>query len=186
MSVDNYTNYDLKYDIPQFYRRDEDTEKFIELIQYAFDLIYNDIYLLSQIIDYEICDEKYLDLMIIEGGVDMDLNLTENLKRRLVKMINYIHRNAGNAAGIITVIEALTDITVQITEMTIEGFRIGEDYFGYDSITKLASGFFGKEDNYLHFIVNTPTLTAAEEDIITKIINYMKWANNTYEIRQIL
>ena len=171
--------YEAKKDIPSFYLEEEDTEKMLEIFQYAFDLVYNDISGFKDIGDYEKADEKYLDLMMIESGWTVKIEMDALIKRKIIKLAQYIYSMKGIANGMVFTVKQLLGIDIEIDDGVEEGFILNYNELGIDTILGYA-GFF------LHFFVLTPILTSEEEVKITKIINFMRWAVNTFEIKQVL
>lgn len=188
------SDYILKKDFPPFYLEEKDTEDLLDVFQTAFDTMYDEVTGFLEATDYERAEEKYLDLMLIESGWNLKIELDVDLKRKIIKIAQEMFNKKGLKQGIIDAILAITGLTCTITEILEQTFRIGKvvggggvsDYFGLDNATKKASAFLGSAGSILHFHVNTPTLTAGQLDTITKIVNFMKYSPTMYRIMQIL
>jgi phage tail-like protein len=176
-------SYDIKKDVPQHLLKYEDTVKLLEIFQHGVDLINEDIDGYTEQFDLETCEEQYLDLMLFESGWNVDIEFNTNLKRKIVKIAYYIYNQKGIENGIEFALEYLTGLAVQVNDTVKEGFVLGKE--GYPPENSLGDdtelGFGGF---YLHFIVHTEPLVAEQLTFITKMTDFMRWAVNTFEIRQ--
>jgi phage tail-like protein len=176
-------NYDIKKDVPPYLLTFEDTRKFVEIFQGSVESIHEDISGYVRQFDLEKCDEEYLDLMLYESGWNLKIELTENLKRKVVKIAYYMYNKKGSEDGLEFALGYLSGLPIQVNDTVKEGFKLGgvgfprKNSLGID--TKLGFGGF-----YLHFIVHTPPLDAFQLSLINKVTSLMKWALNTYEIKQ--
>ena len=166
-------------EIPPFYIDTEDTSKMLEIFQYSFELMYDDTSNFLRIVDYERAEEKYLDVMLIESGWIVKVEMTLSMKRKIVKLAQYIYTMKGIAKGMIYVVKQLINIVIEIADGVEEGFILNFNELGVDTILGY-SGYF------LHFIVKTPTITPEKELLVEKIIDFMRWAVNTFSIEQTL
>jgi phage tail-like protein len=186
-------DYLVKNDIPPFFLKEDDTKKFMEIFQYGLEVMHDDITGILDTITYVKCEEKYLDLMLIEADWTLDIPLTVNLKRKIIKIAQEMYLKKGLKQGIIDAIGQLVglSVTVTITELLEQSFRVNKtgfnlSYIGLNNTDKKASHFIGGTASAMTFHVNTPTLTSDQENMIIKIVDFMKWAPTIYEIKQIL
>jgi phage tail-like protein len=183
------SDYAIKRDVPPFFLEEEDTAKLLEIFQHGFEWMYEDITNFLTTIDYEKCDEKYLDLMLIESGWILQIPLDITLKRKVIKTAQEMYLQKGLKVGIINAILKLMGLTVTITEVIFDTFRINKtgvslSYIGLNNTDKKASHFLGNDAGLMSFRVNSPTLTSAQESMMEKIIDYMKWAPTIYLIEK--
>lgn len=176
-------NYDIKKDVPPYLLTFDDTRKFVEIFQGSVESIHEDISGYVRQFDLEKCDEEYLDLMLYESGWNLKIELTENLKRKVVKIAYYMYNKKGSEDGLEFALSYLSGLPIQVNDTVKEGFRLGavgfprKNSLGID--TKLGFGGF-----YLHFIVHTPPLDSYQLLLINKVTSLMKWALNTYEVKE--
>ncbi len=120
------SDYVLKNDVPPFYLEEPDTEKLLEVFQTAFDTMYDEVTGILTAVNYEKAEEKYLDLMLIESGWILEIDLTIALKRKVIKIAQKMYDEKGLKQGIIDAIFDLTGLVVTITEILDESFKFGK------------------------------------------------------------
>src|SRR5262245_4737600 len=93
--------------VPRRYFRGQDgerTDRFISIFQDQFCQLLNDAQNLGLIIDADVTDERYLDLLISNLGFDLNIFLSVDKKRKLVKVVVQIYQQKGTKPGIENVI----------------------------------------------------------------------------------
>ena len=168
-------DYKVKNDIPQFYCEDDDTEKLLEVIQHGQEIIHDEITKLKHCIDYEKCDEKYLDYLIAETGFTPDIPLTEYRKRKIAKNGKKYLSMRGTDQGIIFCIKDLFNIDIKITNHEENEFTIGFSMFGGDD------HFGSLKSEFLHTVIHHETNPELINAIRT-ITEYLKWEPTTYKL----
>ena len=107
-------DYNIKHDVPPFYLETEDTEKFLEIFQYAFERMHAEISKFQNIIDFEKADEKYLDLMLVEVGWTLDVDASVDFKRKIIKIARELYSLKGMREGIIYIVKQLMNIDIEL------------------------------------------------------------------------
>lgn len=169
--------YDIKKEIDSFYLTEPDTDKFMNIFQYGIDLMRQDIAGMMDQYDYEKAEEQFLDLMIIESGFKINFVVTVQIKRKVVKTAADMLKKRGTDVGIIYAVKEILDIDITIDHGQKTGFSLGNNSLGIDTLL----GFGGY---FLHLIIQSPILTADELDAMTKLVDFIKWGPNTFEIVQ--
>lgn len=157
--------------------RDEDItqelEAFALSIQDVIDLLLCLIDTWTDILDVDKAPEAYLDAMLCDLGNPFDFDLTENDKRRLIRILVDIYKQKGTAIGIQNVIRFFLGLEVVINSFGSEGWTIGVDELGETTILGPGSQF-----NLYAFEILVPvTITAEQESRIRELAEYMKPAH---------
>jgi len=168
-------DYKVKNDFPQFYLEDEDTLKLLETIQEGQNLIYNEITDLTTCVDYEKCDEKYLDYLVAETGFTPNIPLNTYRKRKIAKNGRKYLAMRGTDEGIIFCIKDLFDIDIIIENHFEDSFQIGFSMIGgNDYISSIDEEF----KNIIKHHETNPDLIYC----ITQIVEYLKWDPTLYQL----
>lgn len=157
--------------------RDEDVTrdlyKFLSVLQEPTSLLLCDIDRFTDIIDVDIAAERYLEQMLIALGNPFELDLDEAGKRKLVRILVEIYQLKGTAPGLISVINFFLGIEVTIDAWSDDGWELGVDELGEDSI--LGPGT--THERFSFTIISPVFLTDEERSIIREIAEYMKPAH---------
>lgn len=90
----------------------------------------DDIASFACIYDVDKAEEKYLDLLLLHLGFDLDIPLTENQKRKVIKLLVDLYRRKGTEPGIEEALLSLLGIPVEVFpksgERLVDGFEAGE------------------------------------------------------------
>lgn len=154
--------------IPDVMLEIDDTVKFKEIIEYTCNVIKTDIENFTNIRNIDKAEEKYLDLLLYEVGWNLDIELTENYKRKILKLAIQIYKGKGIRKEIENVISLLIGKTCNITDVGSGNvWRLGISRLGGNTIL----GHAGSEwEIEVHF---SESLTSYEESIVRKILDYM-------------
>lgn len=166
----------IKNDIPQHYLENEDTKTFIQVIQDAQDEMYSEINDLINIIDYEKAEEKFLDLMLLETGWNIDIPLTTLVKRKMIKVADELFSIKGTKEGLIKGPKYLMDLDVELFPFN-DGFRLNANSLGVSTI-------LGHTDSDYYFAIVSKMLSTEDMDTLKKIIDFMRWAPTFYDVIQ--
>lgn len=169
--------------LPQI-NRSEDTTldlfKFCACLQDVLDVLLYDIDRWTAILDLDTATEQFLDAMLFGLGNPFSFVLTENDKRRLLRVLVTIYRKKGLAEGIEETVLFFMGLTIEVLAAGAEGWELGVDELGYDAI--LGPG--DQATLYSFDIDSAIVLTDEQREQITKIANYMKPAHT--HLRNIL
>ena len=163
-------------DVPAFYFEEEDTRKFLEILEYGTDNLRADIAKLLESVNYEKAEEQYLDLMLQEIGWIVDLELDITLKRKALKIAQDMYGKKGLHSGLIEAVQTLVGLTITIDNPADDAIIIEVRW-------RIPFNRIMGPEGLLLFTIHAPTTTtAAEEVMIEKIADFMKWAPSMYTI----
>jgi len=175
--------FDLYRMLPQK-NRDEDASldlyRFIKCLQEITNLNLTSVDRWTNILDPDLAPENYLDAMLADLGNPFDFELDVTQKRKLIKILLAIYKQKGTAVGIINVIRFFLGIEVEIETATGEAVLLGEGVLGGSGVGEEGDFVLGASIDFLKysFIVISPvTLDAGQEEILDKIVDYMKPAH---------
>lgn len=178
------SGYSVHADFPAFYLNNADTVKFLNVVQHWHDLKYDEIGKILKTIDVDTAEEKYLDLMLYETGWDLKIPLDANMKRKVIKLADFIYLNKGIAARIIDVVFLLTGIVIRI-ESVSSGNALQLDVTPLDDGYYLWSdGLGGSDAGPFEFQVLIPSLPPESIRVIDTIIDFMKWGPTIYTFQE--
>ncbi|GAB1376773.1 hypothetical protein MASR1M48_16250 [Lactococcus petauri] len=165
--------------IPNFYFDPEDntTDKFVEIFEGVFCQWINDITNLGKIIDVDVTDERFLNMLIRNLGFDLKVYLTVDKKRKLVKVIINAYKQKGTCVGIENVIRQFVGIDVTCFPFTT-GWILDISELGFDTYLNPSpdnpAGF------YTFDVLVDTVLSQEQERIILDLIELMKPAHTHF------
>ena len=168
------TKHELKNDIPAFYLETEDTARFLDIFQYAFELMHQDITDFINIIDYEKAREKYLDMMLIETGWITDIPMSLDVKRKIVKVAEELYALKGTKPGLIKAPKYIMGLDIELFPFN-DGFQLNANSLGETTI-------LGHGGITYYFAIVCRTLSDEERLILRKITDFMRWGPSCYDI----
>lgn len=167
--------------LPDIMRSEDDTRKFIEIIEYAGTLIEGDLKKKTDIFNLDTCEEKYLDELLYNINWTLPFDYEVINKRQILKVAFRIYKKKGTQPGLEQALQLLTGITVEIIVTP------GLDWFW--RLGKIGQGELGKttilaaSDTEFEFIVKVDvTLTANQKNLFNVIIDYMAPPHCRYRI----
>ena len=163
---------------PHYFSTDDpDTEDFVAVFNDFFCQLMNDITNLGRIIDVNVTDERFLDLLIANLGFTLNVSLTVNKKRKLVKVILNSYKQKGTCIGIENVIRQFVGIDAQCVPFS-SGWILNVSELTENTFLNPApdnpAGFYTFD-----VIVQQP-LSAEERRLIIELINLMRPAHTHF------
>lgn len=165
--------------IPDWYFDPEDdtTDKFVDIYDGLFCQFISDITNLGRIIDVDVTDERFLDMLIRNLGFQLNVALTVDKKRKLVKVIINAYKQKGTCIGIENVIRQFVGIDATCFPFTT-GWILDVSELGLDTYLNPApnnpAGF------YTFDVLVATVLSQEQERIILDLINLMKPAHTHF------
>lgn len=163
---------DLVKELSTIMRSEDDTRKFVEIIEYVGSLIETDIKNFEYIYDINRTEEKYLDELLYNINWTLPFDYTVINKRQILKSALRIYKLKGTQPGIQQALELLTGITVT--------FNVTPGIDWYWRLGKVGQSELGKttilaaSDSEFEFIVFVDVvLTTNQRDMFNIIIDYM-------------
>lgn len=147
-----------------------DLRKFILCFQEVVDLMLGTIDDWTNILDFEIADEKWVDLMLEGMGNPFPFDLTLDDKRRLLRSLVSIYRKKGTRPGIIAAIRFFLGIETDVIYPAYEGLGLGDAEIGDSFI--LGSSFL--HDRFSFKVVSPISLSSAQNEQMAYLATYMK------------
>jgi phage tail-like protein len=168
----------------------QDLAKFVAVFQEVTHCILCEIDRFADIIDLDFAPEGFLDAMLCDLGNPFDfVDLSENEKRRLLRVLVDIYKQKGTEVGIINAISFLLGVTVTLDVFNGLGFELAEATNPTLDGTSPPAGPGGElgvdaelgpgtQFELYSFEVNSPTvLTDEQRTRIEDIVNLMKPAH---------
>lgn len=161
--------------LPQLNRDEdvtEDLRKFISLLQEPLEMLLTDVDRWTEILDVDVAEERYLDQMLIQLGNPFSFELSEEDKRRLIRVLVPMMRQKGTASGIINTIRFFLGVEVEVRPLAGAAlvWNLGED--------RLGEGTFLATNNrrmfYSFEVVSSTVLTEVQRSRIRDVVDYMK------------
>lgn len=162
-------------------RSEDDTRKFVEVIEYVGTLIELDLNAFNDSFDYEKCQEKFLDELLYNINWTLPFDYEVVNKRQILKVALRIYKLKGTQPGLEQALQLLTGIVVEIIVTPgLDWFwrlgRVGQSELG--KTTLLAAS-----DTEFEFIVRVDvSLTANQLALFHSIIDYMAPPHCRYRI----
>lgn len=159
------TAYPLRNDLPPVYMKEEDTRKFVQILDDALARDRADVLKIIDNIQYDEADDEFLDLMLIEEGWDLPIALTTAQKRKAVKLFREFYQQRGLDATIIDFVDRFMGITITIERATTD-VAILELQWRIPFHRLMGS------EALLQMIVHAPAaITATQESDLTAIVD---------------
>lgn len=165
--------------VPEFYFDDEDdtTDKFIDTFDGVFCQLLKDIENLGKIIEVDVTDERFLDMLIRNLGFTLNVSLSVDRKRKLVKVIINAYKQKGTCLGIENVIRQFLGIDATCFPFT-QGWILDQSELSHDTYLNPApnnpAGF------YTFDVIVQTVLSAEQRRIIIELVNLMKPAHTHF------
>lgn len=150
-----------------------DLRRLLDSLQDVLDLVFCLLDLWGDILDPDRAPEDFLDAMLADLGNPFDFVLTENDKRKLIRILFEIYRQKGTEVGIVNVVRFFVGIEVTIELANEGGWILCVSELGVDIV--LSSG--DQALLYSFNVVSPVLLTDDERDRIIEIAEYMKPAH---------
>lgn len=154
-----------------------DTLKFIEVFEEVFCQLTNDIKNLGLIIDVDVTDERFLDMIIRNLAFDLNVSLSLTKKRKLAKVITEAYKQKGTCVGIENTIRQFTGVDVTCFPFTA-GWILDVSELAIDTYLNPApdnpAGF------YTFDVVVNQQLSAEQRRIILNLIELIKPAHSHF------
>ena len=181
---------DLKKEVPDYVLREPDQVSMLEVFNEGANQMCEDIELIGDAHDFDRAESKFLDLMLLEVAWTVDIDLTDNQKRIIIKFHQTFFDQAGTNQGIQFAIRKIFGILCNVTNATGSGSNqfIVEDDSDEDRNFLGASfdNVLGDTSKLFSFVVDIETVTAQIESDIRKVVNFLRWAPSEYTVAQIL
>lgn len=168
-------SFDLLRMLPQKNRDEDpgDLRKFVGVLQEVTDLLLCSIDRWTDILDPDRAPEAFLDAMLHDLGNPFAFDLSATEKRKLIRVLVSAYKQKGTAPGIINLVRFFLGIEVEIVAFAGEGWELGIDELGEDSVLGPGSSF----GLYSFEIVSPVVLTPEQRTRIKEIADYMKPAH---------
>lgn len=162
----------LKDLMPSFYFEDDGTtEKFVSIFDEQYCQLMNDIEDFARIIDIDLTDERFIDLILLSLGFNLDVFLSLDKKRKLAKVIIDVYKGKGTAAGIENVIRQFTGIDALVFPFTT-GWELGVSELGFN--TYLNPSPLYPAEFYTFDVIVYAHLSQEQRRVILLLIDVMK------------
>lgn len=163
---------------PHYFATDDpDTEDFVEVFNEGFCQILNDITSLGQIIDVNVTDERFLDLLIDNLGFNLTVALSVDKKRKLVKVILNSYKQKGTCIGIENVIRQFIGVDAECRPFSL-GWILNVSFLSVDTFLNPApdnpAGF------YTFDVVVQDILSAEQRNLVIELVNLMRPAHHHF------
>lgn len=165
--------------IPPYYFDPEDdtTDRFVDIFEGMFCQLLKDIENLGKIIDVDITDEIYLDMLIRNLGFDLNVKLTVNKKRKLVKVLLNAYKQKGTCQGIENVIRQFVGIDTTCFPFT-QGWILDVSELSLDTYLNPAPD--NSRGFYTFDVIVETVLSTEQRRIILDLIELMKPAHTHF------
>jgi len=139
--------------LPEIYHDDDFLNRFMLLIDSFWKPISQQIDQVSNYVDPSMAPERFVDWMAEWFGMSLDLDLSEDLKRKIVAKIGPILATKGTKQAMLQLLRLYSGGTVEITEHMDSNFMIGPStQLGY----QIALGTQNKPNSF-DIYMNVPT-----------------------------
>jgi len=168
--------FDLYQLLPAMNRREDETgdlRRFLACLQEVTDLLVHDVDRFTDVLDPDLADELFLDLMLLDLGNPFPFDLSLVDKRRLLNVLVAIYREKGTAVGIKNAIRFFLGLEVEVVAYSGEALVLGEALLGEDWVLGPAGSFAA----YSFEVVVPRALAAEERRRLRAIVDYMKPAH---------
>ncbi len=167
--------------VPQMNREEDETgdlRRFLSLLQEPLDLVLADVDRWTEILDVDLAEERYLDQMLYQLGNPFSFELSEENKRRLIRVLVPMYRQKGTSIGIVNTIRFFLGLEVEVRALAAPAqvWNLGEDMLGDE--TFLASS--NRRMFYTFEVVSEVVLTEAQRERIRAVVDYMKVAHEHF------
>ncbi len=172
---------DLVKELSTIMRSEDDTRKFIEVIQYVGSLIETDLNKFNDSFDLEKCEEKFLDEMLYDINWTLPFDYEVVNKRQILKAALRIYKLKGTQPGLEQALQLLTGIvvTINVTPGLDWYWRLGK--VGQSELGKTT--ILAASDTEFEFIVFVDVvLTTNQRNLFHAIIDYMAPPHCRYKI----
>lgn len=154
-------------------------ERFLGVMQEVADLVYGLIDEWTQILDYTVAPEPWVDLILADlGNPFAFLNFSLTQKRKLCGLLLEVYRTKGTGPGIVEACNVLLGVTVQIQVYAWAPF--GLDFVHLD--TTFVLGTSTQRDLYTFLVVSPVVLSDDQRRAVRAIASYMKAAHEHFRI----
>ena len=178
----------LLNELPEFYKEEEETVKFIEIFEDIATIIESDIEKWTDILDPDTAEEKYLDEMLYEINWTLPfLDEPVTTKKKIVKIGLLIYQYKGVTDGIRFVIQYLLGIPVDkiiIYEPYEYYWQINSNY-GLGRNTRLGSKC-NPNNIYWNKVEIYEDISSSVEEFVRSVIDYMKCSHTRYTLEIII
>ena len=168
--------FDLYQLLPAMNRREDETgdlRRFLACLQEVTDLLVHDVDRFTDVLDPDLADELFLDLMLLDLGNPFPFDLSLVDKRRLLNVLVAIYREKGTAVGIKNAIRFFLGLEVEVVAYSGEALVLGESLLGEDWVLGPAGSFAA----YSFEVVVPRALASEERRRLRAIVDYMKPAH---------
>lgn len=170
-------SFDLYSMLPTINRQEDSTQdlaKFIACLQEVTDLLLYDIDRFTDILDPDIADEAWLDLMLADLGNPFSFDLAEIDKRRLLRVLVDMYRLKGTIPGIVQVVLFFLGISITIDAFNTisDGWLLGESDLGDVGLWAGTTA-----DLYSFQVISPVVLTDTQREQLRDMVEYMKPAH---------
>ena len=154
-------------------------ERFFGVMQEIGDLFFGLLDEWTQIIDYTVAPEGFVDLILADlGNPFAFLNFSLNQKRKLCGLLLAIYRTKGTGPGIVDAANVLLGIEVEIQVYAWAPFGLGFVHVGQTFVL----GTSTQADLYTFLVVSPEVLTDDQRVALRAIADYMKAAHEHFRI----
>ncbi len=167
--------------LPEMNREEDETgdlARFVGVFQEVLELLLADVDRWTEILDVDVAESRYLDHMLYQLGNPFTFELTDDDKRRLIRVLVAMYQQKGTAAGIINTIRFFLGLEVEVVALAApdQVWELDEDEL--DEGTILAGNdrrFF-----YSFEVESAVVLTEVQRERIRAIVDYMKVAHEHF------
>ncbi len=154
-------------------------ERFLGVMQEIGNLFFGLLDEWTQIIDYTVAPEGFVDLILADlGNPFAFLNFSLNQKRKLCGLLLAIYRTKGTGPGIVDAANVLLGIEVEIQVYAWAPFGLGFVHIGQTFVL----GTSTPADLYTFLVVSPDVLTSDQRTALRAIADYMKAAHEHFRI----
>jgi phage tail-like protein len=170
------TEHEVKNDVPPVYVREEDTRKFLQILDHGLSNVRADILSLLDAVNYEKAEEKWLDLMLVEAGWTLGFALTVNQKRKAVKRFVLFYSRRG-------IDQTMVDFVQEFLGFAITIDRPVDDVAILEVRWRIPFHRLMGTTGLLSFTVHAPSgISAGDEAALTESVDLLRWGVEEWKL----